>query len=391
MYSMKKYIFPATAIACMLSASTVFTACMNNDEETIIIESPHSGIPDDSQASKNPTVINPTTTVPNIQTTLDEINGIPVIRVDMTGIKNAEDVDWLRLLGTGQEGQNVWVEVDGKPKGILVYNNADDIDEKAIKTDVVFTVDNSGSMDDEADAIARDIVSWAQLLTNSHLDVNFGVVGYGGYVSGAINITSVTALSDYLNEGRGTSRTEHFGGADKSQLVQYASSFPKTGRDVSTNECGAMAIRFADKYFSFRPGSNRIYVNFTDEPNQPDHNSDYSVQFFNNQNNWPAAKGTVHTVYSANTFNSNSWNVNEQPWLISEYTGGTTLFTNSRFSGVTLESLPVTGAMENSYIIRFTNIEELLDGKNHTVHITVVSNDNTIKADKTFTVMFPQK
>lgn len=388
---MKKYIFPAMAVACMLSASAVFTACMNNDEETIILESPHTGIPDDSQATKNPTVVNPTTMVPNIQTTLDEINGIPVIRVDMTGIKNTEGVDWLRLFGTGQNGQNVWVEVDGKPKGILVYNNSDDIDEKAIKTDVVFTVDNSGSMTEEADAIARDIVSWAQLLTNSHLDVNFGVVGYGGYVSGAINITSVTALSDFLNEKSGVKRTMHFGGTDASQLTSYASSFKRTSKDVSDNECGAMAILFADQYFSFRPGANRIYVNFTDEPNQPNNYSGYSVRFFDSQENWPASKGTVHTVFSEKKFTYNTWNREEQPWLISEYTGGTTLFTSSSFNGVTLESLPVTGAMENSYIIRFTNIEELLDGAAHQVHITIVSDDNSVKADKTFSVVFPSR
>lgn len=388
---MKNYLFPALAIACMLSASAVFTACMNNDEETIIIESPSTGIPDDSQATKNPTVTNPTTMVPNIQTTLDEINGIPVIRIDMTGIKNAEGLDWLRLFGTGQKRQNVWVEVDDKPKGILVYNNSDDINESAIKTDVVFTVDNSGSMDDEADAIARDIVSWAQLLTNAHLDVQFGVVGYGGYVSGAINITSVTALSDFLSEGDGTTRTMHFGGADATQLKSYASSFKSTNRNVSDNECGSMAIQFADTYFSFRSGANRIYVNFTDEPNQPNGISDYSVRFFDDQNNWPASKGTVHTVFSESKFTSNTWNKKEQPWLISEYTGGTTLFTSASFKGVTLESLPVTGAMENSYIIRFANIDELLDGAAHKVHITIVSDDNSVKADKTFSVVFPKR
>ena len=244
---MKKNIIPVLSIACMLSVLTMFTACMNNDEETIIIETPYTGIPDDSQATANPNVINPTTQIPNIQTTLEYMNGIPVIRVDMTGIKNTEGIEWLRLLGTGQEGQNVWVEVDGKPKGILVYNNSDDIDENAIKTDVVFTVDNSGSMSEEADAIARDILSWAQLLSNSRLDVKFGVVGYGGYVSGAINITSVSELSNFLNEGSGTGRTKHFGGSEATQLDEYASKFPSTGTSVSSNECGAMAIQFADK------------------------------------------------------------------------------------------------------------------------------------------------
>ena len=386
--SMKKNVLNGLAFMSMLFAAVGLSSCLNSDDETIILEAPSTGIPDDSQAEENPNVSSTTTNIPNIQTTLDDINGVPVIRIDLTGIKNNDGTDWLRLYGTGSDKQNVWVEVDGQPKGILVYNNADNQGDQTIMTDVVFTVDNSGSMSQEADAIARDILSWAQLLSNSGLDVRFGIVGYGGYVDGAINLTTVNELSEYLNQRTGVGRTMQFGGSDADQLATYASSFPNTGLNESDRECGAMAIEFADTYFSFRSGANRIYVNFTDEPNQPNGISNYSVKFFETQTNWPASKGTVHTVFSDTKFTNNNWNYNEQPWLISEYTGGTTLFTSSSFSGVTLESLPVTGAMENSYVIRFTNISELLDGKPHSIHITVISEDGTVRADKTFTAIF---
>lgn len=385
---MKKLCMKTAAFAFAALAMLSLSSCLNSDDETIVIETPSTGIPDDSQATPNPTLTGTTTYVPNIQTTTDYVNGIPVIRIDMTGVKNPEGTDWLRLYGTGSPNQNVWVEVDDKPKGIDVYNNADQAEGKTIKTDIVFTIDNSGSMSEEADAIARDIKSWATLLSNSGLDARFGIVGYGGYVDGAINLTTVTELSDYLDAGYGTSRTKQFGGADASQLSSYASSFPRTGSDDYDNECGAMAIEFANQYFSFRPGANRIYVNFTDEPNQPNGNSKYSVKFFEDQNNWPASNGTVHTVYSDSQFSYNNWNRSEQPWLISEYTGGTTIFASSSFSDVTLESLPVTGAMENSYIIRFTNIADLLDGKQHKVHITIKSVDGKVMADKLFYVIF---
>ena len=156
------------------------------------------------------------------------------------------------------------------------------------------------------------------------------------------------------------------------------------------NECGVMAIQFADRYFTFRNGANLVYVNFTDEPNQPNGIEVYSVKFFESQNTWPSANGTVHTVYSASQFYDNRWNYSEQPWLISEYTGGTTIFAPSNFSGVTLESLPVTGAMENSYIVRFANVKDLLDGKSHKIHITIRSKDGSVVADKTFYVVFAQ-
>ena len=387
---MKKILFKGIVYTFAFMAMVSLYSCLNDDEETIVIETPSTGIPDDSQADPNPTVTNVTTYVPNIQTIVDYINGIPIIRIDMTGVKNPEGIDWLRLYGTGDPNQNIWVEVDEKPKGIDVYNNADNNKDKVIKTDVVFTVDNSGSMDQEADAIARDILAWSQLLSNSGLNAKFGVVGYGGYIDGAINLTDVGTLSEYLNSGSGTNRTQHFGGLDASNLRSAASSYTKTGYNDSDNECGAMAILFANDNFSFRAGANRIYVNFTDEPNQPNGIQKYSVKYFESQDNWPSSYGTVHTVYSDSKFSSNRWNSSEQPWLISEYTGGTTIFAPSNFSGVTLESLPVTGAMENSYIIRFTNISDLLDGKSHKVHITIRSKDGSIVADKTFYVIFKE-
>ncbi|MCH5303127.1 MAG: VWA domain-containing protein [Prevotella sp.] len=381
---MKKHVFRNLAFAMIAVSALSLTSCLSDDEETIVLETPNTGIPDDSQASPNPQLPSTTTYVPNIQTTIEYINGIPVISIDMTGVKNPDGTEWLRLYGTGDKNQNIWVEVDDIPKGIDVYNNADKEAGKIVKTDIVFTVDNSGSMDDEADAIARDIISWSQLLVNSNLDARFGVVGYEGPITGAINLTSVNNLSDYLNEGTGTSRTYHFGGADASTLQSLAYNYTSGG----WYECGAAAIRFANDNFSFRPGANRIYVNFTDEPNQPNGKSGFSVQFFEDQENWPAAYGTVHTVYSDSRFNNNRWNYEEQPWLISEYTGGTTIFAPYDFSGVTLEGLPVTGAMENSYIIRFTNIADKLDGKQHKVHITIRSKDGTVCADKIFYVTF---
>ena len=385
---MKKNLFNGLMLAALFLASVGLTSCLNDDDETIVLETPSTGIPDDSQATANPEIPSgsTTTTIPNVQTTVDYVNGVPVIRIDMTGIKNTGDTDWMRLYGTGYSNQNVWVEVDGQPKGILVYNNADDAGTENIPVDIVFTIDNSSSMKEEADVVAHDIKDWAEQLVKSGLNVRFGIVGYGGFISGAIDLTTVEELSDYLDKYVGTSRTQHFGGKNATSLSDNARNFPKTGTSTDSNECGAMAIQFADKYFTFRNGANRIYVNFTDEPNQPSMVTNYSVNFFSDQNNWPASKGTVHTVYSSNDRKQ------EYPWLISEYTGGTTIFTSSNFAGVTLSSLPVTGAMENSYIIRFTNISDLIDdGKTHLVHITVYSKDGKVRADKTFWVTFVSK
>ena len=219
----------------------------------------------------------------------------------------------IRLLGTGEQGQNVWVEVDGKPKGIDVINNADNQENVRPMVDLVFCVDNSGSMSEEANAIARDIISWASLLESSNIDVRFGCVGYGNIngVNGAINLTDADALSEYLNRSTGTSRTMGFAGSDANTLQTAASNFGYTN-----GECGGQAIRFGDRYMNFRTGSNRIYVNFTDEPNQPG-NELWSTEFFKSQDNWSTTQGTVHTVYSASSSMSESIGYREKPWRIS--------------------------------------------------------------------------
>ncbi len=380
----------------VLLAAASFTACLDSGEETIVLEEGTisiAGIPSDDLATPNPEITSPTTTIPNVNYTLEYEDDNAILRLDMTGVQNP-DGGWLNLIGTGGNGanrQNVWVSVDGIPKGIAVYNNSENEGDRTLLTDVVFLVDNSGSMSEEADAIARDIVDWARTLTSSFLDVRFGCVGYadGGNVSGALDLTTVTALSSYLNRSgvSGTSRTKGFYGANASALSSAASRY-----DSNAGECGVAALRFADEQFSgFRNGASRVYVNFTDEPNQAGGSSGWSVNYVNNQNQWNAAKGTIHTVYSeTDTNQSETTNYRERPWRLSEYTGGTTLFTNRYFTGVTLNDLPVTGAMQNSYIIRFTNIGEFMDGQTHEVKITILTADGKVQAEKIFYIVFPE-
>ena len=197
----------------------------------------------------------------------------------MTGVQDPNTYDWLTLNGTGEPAQNVWVSIDGKPKGITVYNSNENEEQQVVLNDVVFLVDNSGSMGEEADAIARDIISWAKTLSAT-VNVQFGCVGYDGYITGAIDITDVNSLSSYLNHASGIYRTEGFSGPNKDYLNSQSYYYDLESQE----ECGVAALRFADENFNFRSGSNRIYINFTDEENQPQGLSKWSVNYVNNQN-----------------------------------------------------------------------------------------------------------
>ncbi len=377
---MKKSIIRLAIVLAAFSGFT--TSCLSDGDDTIIVENGNpTDIPSDTQATPNPEISVNNATIPNIQyTTVDE-NGVSVLRIDMTGIQDKATLEWLRLLGTGERDQNVWVEVDGKPKGIKVYNTADDEENASVPVDLVFLVDNSGSMSEEADAIARDITQWAEKLQTSGLDIMFGCVGYDGYITGACSLCDADELYAYLQSGTGTSRTRGFEGTEQEiSIYQQARANYCTG----AKECGMAALRFASDNFKFRDGANRIYVNFTDEPNQPAGIDRFSVESL--LTDWDTLMGTIHTVFSDGQETYSEYN-----YLMSEYTGGTVINTGSSFSGVTLESLPVTDAMRNSYIIRFTNIDEFMDGQPHEVRITILSPDGTVSAERTFYVVFGTK
>lgn len=376
---MKLKFLSCAALLC--ACAFPLTSCSDDDDKTTPED--RTDIPKDNLAQPNPELGDePNATIPNIQyTTVDE-EGAAVFRIDMTGIQDKATLEWLRLLGTGEIGQNIWIEVDGQPKGVKVYNTADDNNERTLPIDLVFLVDNSASMSQEADAIARDITAWAEKLSKTSLDINFGCVGYNGAITGAVNITSYQNLSDYLNRPKvtGTNRTKEFSGSE-ADITLFNEQ--KDNYNAGYNyECGMAALRFATDLFTFRKNANRIFVNFTDEPNQS-HNIDrFSVESL--RRDWDTTLGTIHTVYSA----SQSSDKNESNRLMSEYTGGTVIYTNSSFTGVTLENLPVTDAMRNSYVVRITNIRDLMDGQPHEVHITILSEDGTVRAERTFTVVF---
>ena len=96
--------------------------------------------------------------------------------------------EWLELFGTQEANQNVWLEINGKPKSVKVYNGEGNLLSKA-KADVVFLVDNSGSMDEEANKVAEEIIRWSEKLALT-MDVQFGCVGIDHYkINGALNIT----------------------------------------------------------------------------------------------------------------------------------------------------------------------------------------------------------
>lgn len=343
----------------------------------------------DSKAGATPNVKeeNSNLVLPQPQFYMEEGSNNDVLCMSLTGIQTPDTEEWMKLYGTGSTEQNIWAEIDGKPKAITVTNSGElarvasraDFAATKAKADVVFLVDNSGSMSEEANRVAEEIISWSQTLSQV-MDVQFGCVGQDyGTIKGAIDITSVENLHAYLNRS-GVSGTLRTRGFEDTELQTAAQSYGSP-----SDECGGLMLHFADEHFTFREGANRIYVHFTDEPNQAD-NYTWSVESVNRESeyyNWGATRGTIHTIYSS-LYESN-WSTPdyEDPRLFSTYTGGTSMTVNSSFAGVTLDDLEVTGAITNSYIIRFNVTEDMLTGK-HTVTIVIQSKDGKYQARITY-------
>jgi hypothetical protein len=257
---------------------------------------------------------------------------------------------------------NFYLEEDGVLQGVKATKVSSG---NVLRADIVFTVDNSGSMSQESDSVAASIIEFANFLSSSGLDAQVGCVGYSGRVYGAINLTTATELSDYLNRYTGTSRTVGFAGPDSAALHDSSYTFASG----IGGENGVVGIMFAENYFNWRAGAQKIFINFTDEPTQPSGNYEWSTAFICS---YMLGKSTIHTVFSADT--NRTWTdlYSERPWEMSQCTGGTIKFLDYQATGLDLTNLPVSGALANSYLVEYVTSAP---GDTHTVVITIKEGD----------------
>lgn len=229
-------------------------------------------------------------------------------RLNLSGVVvNNYGID---LYGTGDPDQNIWIEIDGVNKGILVKRVSP---QNRLKADIVFCVDVSGSMNDAIiDSIANTISSFSDLIYRYGIDARFGGVGFVGDIRG------VKLLTEDVANFRTWVRTKRF--IDTSTQVL----FPQFGSS-SLNENPVSAIRYADSLFNWRLDAQKVFVVFTDVPVKPSSREDWSVNWVINN---LRGKGIVHVVFANDTSKfTNLWSTpnlsNQNPKDLATYTGGT--------------------------------------------------------------------
>ncbi|MCB1047326.1 MAG: VWA domain-containing protein [Calditrichaeota bacterium] len=259
---------------------------------------------------------------------------------------------------------SIFVFEDGIGKGLRVTPIAMDT---GVQLSLTFVVDNSGSMGAEADAIATSISGFAQYLDSSGLNVRFGIVGYDEYgnISGALDFTTSDSTFIYLDRGRGTMRTQGFGGGNASVLQQLAAdSLYRSG-----GENGAMAIAFAEDNFDWSNNNQGVYVNFTDtcllpKTNSPD--DPFSLQTICAR---LTEHRTVHTVFSSTRVCPDSL---YHPGEISDCTAGITEFVSSDASDLDLLQLDLLEAIVSGYLVEYVTSSP--PDTTHQVDIWISSN-----------------
>ncbi len=356
---MKRLELKTLLTLLLIVASSLFYACKEEDNPANNNDGPNSDIPADPGGNA------PAPTINNVRpaATFAKTQGNESrIRISLLGIINPATGQPIEFTGN----QNLYVTEDNTLKGIKLTRVSAG---NALGVDIIFTVDNSGSMFEEADSIAAKIISFANTLQASGLNLRVGCVGYNGPVTGALDLTAPESLRVYLNRTTGTSRTVGFGGAN-AQALQQAAQGQNSG---VFGENGIVAIRFADSLFTWRQGTQRVYINFTDEPTQPGQRPWYSTDVF--LANWNNQRGTIHTVWSGGdttAFGTETPLSREKPWRLSFGTGGTLKVIRSDARDLDLTTLPVTVALQNSWLVEFRSANPSVS---HNLKITVKTNN----------------
>ena len=251
-----------------------------------------------------------------------------------------------------EPGTTLVILEDGKEVPLTVVPRDDNAEKVAI--DVVFDVDNSGSMGQEADSIAEKIIAFAQLLAKSGLDARFGVVGQNGNITGAFNLGSADAMEAYLAKEKGVQRTMHFGDDAKLSTLGQA-----TRAKYPSAENGISGIQFANANFSWRPEAQRIFINFTDEPTQPNKSRSPWSTTEATCSAWTPTSGNVHLVWSGSSLSSARWTKDrdENPAELSKCTGGVVMSVRSDAKDLDLTTLPMTEALRSSVIVEYESAD----------------------------------
>jgi lysophospholipase L1-like esterase len=206
--------------------------------------------------------------------------------------------------------------------------------------DIVFLIDDSGSMDNEIADVRRNVSAFAQTLGGSGVDFRLGLVRFG--TSGGPN--------PYVyNDGNLT--------ADVNQFISFVDTLTASG----SYEPGFQALRMAVASFNFRPGAQKVFLLITDEDSD-DRNKQATIDLL------LANSVTVHTAVDCNAGTSRADYCDASS--VRGATGGLQFAIAGPYNQV-LDAISIRTA--STYVVRYRSSNPLFDGARRNVQCSVTT------------------
>ncbi|NGP89665.1 S8 family serine peptidase [Fodinibius halophilus] len=224
--------------------------------------------------------------------------------------------------------------------------------------DVVFIVDNSGSMGSEQQEVIDNIIAFVDTLKNRGVDFALGLTRYGQSGQGTLGLTYGGPI--FEDGGALTTDASYFKNDVLARNVTSGSSEP-----------GFLSIEKSISNFSFRPGSQRVFVIITDErPGQSSLSDETSA--IN-----AAVSGDV-TVHASTTTS-----LNDEFKGITSNTGGQIFDIRENFSSTVADA--ISQQVSTTYILSCKSPKSF-DGSSRTagdrlVEVTVTGNSQSQDSD----------
>ena len=300
----------------------------------------------------------------------------------------------LTLGGTASEltysTSNVTVVEDGVVKGIKLSRGS----AAKLKTDIVFVIDNTGSMSSGIESVKNSVISLVSALRASGQDVQVGVVAYNdngdndGHATYNVPTSDVMGYAAVYGYRPLTSNLTATG-----PIVTFMEDLTATGGG-DWPELAFSGVDYARRTFAWRDGSQRVYILITDATSWGQGATGDATRGIGASYPWTdvtlgeqlrSEGSVVHCICPENelatSLSTGEYNVKP----LATITGGT--FTEWAYAEFDLTDLPLLGVTTSTALIEFLKTDRGAAPTEHTLRV-VIEKSGTERGERTLTVEY---